>query len=43
MSISPDIRALIAVWLSGIDTHSIRSSLATLPPARPDGGSARGL
>ena len=43
MSISPFCRAATWVCASGIQIHSTRSSLTTLPPARPDGGSARGL
>ena len=43
MSISPLISALTWVSESGIQTHSTRSSLTTLPPARPDIGSGRGL
>jgi hypothetical protein len=43
MSISPLMRALVRRLLVGDRTHSTRSTLAILPPARPDGGSARGL
>src|SRR5262245_16967800 len=43
MSTSPARRALTAVWCSGITRHSTRSTLTTLPPANPDGGSGRGL
>jgi hypothetical protein len=43
MSTSPESSALTAVWPSGMEIHSTRSSLATLPPARLDGGSLRGL
>ncbi len=39
MSISPFCSALTAVRESRIQTHSTRSTLATLPPARPDAGS----
>ena len=42
-STSPLISALTWVEVSGIQIHSTRSTLATLPPARPDAGSARGL
>ena len=42
-SISPATSALTAVCCSGIVIHSTRSTLATWPPARPDGGSSRGL
>ena len=38
MSISPFWRAATWVWMSGIAIHSTRSTLTTLPPARPDGG-----
>ena len=43
MSISPLSSALTCVWLSGIHTHSTRSRCTTLPPARPEAGSGRGL
>ncbi|MNR61320.1 hypothetical protein D3C85_1830470 [compost metagenome] len=41
-SISPFISAACAVCWSGITSHSIRSALATLPPAVPLEGSLRG-
>jgi hypothetical protein len=42
MSTSPRISADTAVCGSVMLIHSMRSSIATLPPARPEGGSARG-
>src|SRR5215813_13808709 len=42
-SISPLRSALMAVWWSAMARHSTRSTLATLPPARPDGASDRAL
>ena len=42
-SISPASSALIACWWSEIARHSTRSTLTTLPPARPEAGSERGL
>ena len=42
-SISPAISALTAVCWSASWRHSTRSTFATLPPASPDAGSARGL
>src|SRR5205809_2460443 len=42
-SISPPRSALMAVWWSAMARHSTRSTLATLPPARPDGASGRAL
>ena len=32
----------MAVWWSGMARHSMRSTLGTLPPASPEGGSDRG-
>src|SRR3954468_5005621 len=43
MSISPLIRAFIAVCCSEIATHSTRSTFAILPPAKPEGGPAARL
>ena len=43
MSISRLRGALTRVSASGIHTHSTRSRSTTLPPARPDIGSVRGL
>ena len=42
-SISPAIRAFTCCCGSGISMISTRSTLTTLPPARPEAGSARGL
>ncbi len=42
MSISPFCSAVALVIGSGITIHSMRSTLTTLPPDRPLGGSARG-
>src|SRR5262249_21875643 len=43
MSISPFWIAATWVCASGMAIHSTRSTLTTLPPARPEAGSARGL
>ena len=43
MSISPFCSAPSIVCWSDMATHSTRSTLAILAPARPDGGSERGL
>jgi hypothetical protein len=42
-SISPASSAFTACCWSEIASHSTRSTLAILPPARPDAGSERGL
>ncbi len=42
-STSPFRRALTWVCVSEIQIHSMRSTLATLPPEKPEGGSVRGL
>ncbi|MNI87322.1 hypothetical protein D3C73_1445110 [compost metagenome] len=41
-SISPPRKAFTAVWESEMLTSSIRSTMATLPPAKPLAGSLRG-
>ncbi len=41
-SISPLCNAAAAVAGSGMEIHSIRSTIARLAPARPSGSSARG-
>ena len=42
-SISPACSALMACRWSGMACHSMRSTLATLPPASRETGSGRGL